>query len=191
MSQDFATIARSGIYQSGMQATVAVALARRAELVLTLNDCSKAEHGLRLFAGDRRRSARATRPPRAHALRRQRSKFIVWLCVQAIVAAALARRDVLVLMPTGGGKSLCFQLPAIVSIGITVVVTPLISLMMDQLQALVKLPGGGCPAAFLSGQLSLPVRLKTCAFACPAAGAREAAGWRLPNGVPAGALFAF
>lgn len=77
--------------------------------------------------------------------------------MQAIVVAALAKRDVLVLMPTGGGKSLCFQLPAILDRGVTIVITPLISLMIDQLQALVRTPGGGICATFLSGQLSLEV----------------------------------
>jgi ATP-dependent DNA helicase RecQ len=79
------------------------------------------------------------------------------VALQAIVIAALQKRDILVLMPTGGGKSLCFQLPAVIDHGVTIVITPLLSLMMDQLQALVNLPGGGCPAAFLSGQLSLQV----------------------------------
>ncbi|HSJ07706.1 MAG TPA: ATP-dependent DNA helicase RecQ [Longimicrobiales bacterium] len=63
------------------------------------------------------------------------------------VSAALSRRDVLVLMPTGGGKSLCFQVPALTLDGLTVVVSPLISLMKDQVDALVR---AGAPAALLN-----------------------------------------
>ncbi|VDB84928.1 unnamed protein product [Peniophora sp. CBMAI 1063] len=52
------------------------------------------------------------------------------------IIATLEGRDVFTLMPTGGGKSLCFQLPAVVSPGVTVVISPLIALMMDQLREL-------------------------------------------------------
>ncbi len=65
------------------------------------------------------------------------------------VRAALEGRDVLVVMPTGAGKSLCFQLPAAVSEGITVVVSPLIALMRDQVDALNRRPAFqeiGCEA---------------------------------------------
>lgn len=52
-----------------------------------------------------------------------------------VVEAVLARRDVLAVLPTGGGKSICFQVPALLSDGLTIVVTPLISLMQDQVMA--------------------------------------------------------
>ena len=62
------------------------------------------------------------------------------------IRASLARRDALVVMPTGGGKSLCYQAPALVRDGLTVVVSPLISLMKDQVDGLVA---NGIEAALL------------------------------------------
>ena len=53
-----------------------------------------------------------------------------------VVDAMVAGRDVLAIMPTGGGKSLCYQLPALVAEGLTVVISPLIALMRDQVRAL-------------------------------------------------------
>jgi len=69
----------------------------------------------------------------------------------AIIEAVLAGRDALVLMPTGGGKSLCYQLPALIREGAALVVSPLIALMQDQVRALHEL---GIEAAFLNSSLS-------------------------------------
>ena len=63
----------------------------------------------------------------------------------------LAGRDTVVVLPTGGGKSLCFQVPALVLPGLTVVVSPLISLMKDQVDALTA---KGLPAAFINSTLT-------------------------------------
>jgi len=70
---------------------------------------------------------------------------------EAAVAAILAGRDTVVVLPTGGGKSLCFQVPALLLPGLTVVVSPLISLMKDQVDALTA---KGLPAAFINSTLT-------------------------------------
>src|SRR4051812_45448696 len=58
------------------------------------------------------------------------------------VEAAVAGRDVLVVMPTGSGKSLCYQLPALMRADLTVVVSPLVSLMQDQVEGLESVARG-------------------------------------------------
>src|ERR1051325_6489218 len=69
---------------------------------------------------------------------------------EEIIRDALAGKDTFALLPTGGGKSLCFQLPALVKPGLTVVVSPLIALMKDQVDGL---QASGVPATFLNSSL--------------------------------------
>jgi ATP-dependent DNA helicase RecQ len=70
---------------------------------------------------------------------------------EAIVTHVIAGNDALVLMPTGGGKSLCYQIPALVRKGVGIVISPLIALMQDQVTALLQL---GIKAAFLNSSLT-------------------------------------
>ncbi len=71
---------------------------------------------------------------------------------ETVMASILSGRDTMVIMPTGGGKSLCYQLPAMVMDGVTVVVSPLIALMKDQVDALER---RGIPATLINSSLSL------------------------------------
>ena len=72
-----------------------------------------------------------------------------------IIEAALQNKDLLTIMPTGGGKSLCFQLPALLRNGMTIVVSPLIALMQDQVDAL---QDNGIKATFLNSTLQYEER---------------------------------
>src|ERR671917_1891788 len=67
-----------------------------------------------------------------------------------VISAVLEGHDTVVVMPTGGGKSLCYQLPALMKEGVTVVVSPLIALMKDQVDAL---HARGLPATFINSSL--------------------------------------
>ena len=71
---------------------------------------------------------------------------------EALIDAQMAGRDVFGIMPTGGGKSLCYQIPALMLPGITLVISPLISLMQDQVLAL---KSAGVPAAYINSSLSM------------------------------------
>ncbi len=68
-----------------------------------------------------------------------------------VIENVLARRDTLAVMPTGGGKSLCYQIPSLLFAGLTVVVSPLISLMKDQVE---QLRAFGVPSLFLNSSLA-------------------------------------
>jgi len=70
---------------------------------------------------------------------------------QAVIEAVMDGRDCLAVMPTGGGKSLCFQLPAVLRPGLTLVISPLIALMKDQVDSLA---GSGIAATFVNSSLS-------------------------------------
>ena len=81
---------------------------------------------------------------------------------EEIVDQILNGRDVLAIMPTGAGKSLCYQIPALLLPGITLVVSPLISLMKDQVSTLNQ---AGIHAAFLNSSLSAAQYRKALGFA--------------------------
>ena len=70
---------------------------------------------------------------------------------EPVIDALLAGRDALAIMPTGAGKSVCYQIPALLLPGITLVISPLVSLMRDQVTQLVQM---GVPAAFLNSSLT-------------------------------------
>lgn len=76
---------------------------------------------------------------------------------ERIVDALLDGRDALCIMPTGAGKSMCYQIPALLFDGVTIVVSPLISLMKDQVGSLVQ---SGVPAAYINSSLSYPQFLR-------------------------------
>ena len=74
-----------------------------------------------------------------------------WPGQEQVIGNVLAGKSTVVIMPTGGGKSLCFQLPALVLEGVTMVISPLIALMKDQVDSLKKI---GIPATFINSSIS-------------------------------------
>ena len=87
-----------------------------------------------------------------HKLLKRYYKFNkFWPGQEEIIQSILDGRDTLAVMPTGGGKSLCYQLPALIFEGLTLVISPLIALMKDQIDVLQK---RGMPASFINSSLS-------------------------------------
>jgi ATP-dependent DNA helicase RecQ len=83
---------------------------------------------------------------------------------RTIIDTVLSGRDCLVVMPTGGGKSLCYQIPALVMDGLTVVVSPLISLMKDQVDQLLA---NGVAAACINSTQTREQQQEVMAAAAP------------------------
>src|SRR5438046_7613789 len=80
-----------------------------------------------------------------------------------VISAIMERKDAVVVMPTGSGKSLCYQLPAMMLEGVTLVVSPLIALMKDQVDAL---QARGLPATFINSSIE-PIKPRTRIDALP------------------------
>ncbi len=100
---------------------------------------------------------------RLQAIKREYWGYDEWLPLQKeAMASIINKRDSLVVLPTGGGKSLCFQVPALVQNGMAIVVSPLISLMKDQVDALREC---GVSAAFINSSLSTEERRSVLADA--------------------------
>ena len=89
-----------------------------------------------------------------------------------IVKSLLAGHDTCVVMPTGGGKSLCYQLPAVIAGKTTVVISPLIALMQDQAAQLAQM---GIPAAVLNSTLANDEQRRVM---------RQSARWCIPTALP-------
>ncbi len=93
---------------------------------------------------------------RARVLLQERFDHVAFRVAQLrVLGPLLAGRSVLAVLPTGAGKSLCYQLPALMGDGLTLVISPLISLMQDQVRALSR---RGIPAAYLNSLLALDQR---------------------------------
>ena len=84
---------------------------------------------------------------------------------EVVIDALLNGQDVLGVMPTGAGKSICYQIPALLLPGLTVVISPLISLMKDQVATLTQV---GIPAAYINSSSPMP-SIRRCSAARPAA----------------------
>ena len=97
---------------------------------------------------------------------------------EEIVSALLAGRDALAIMPTGAGKSLCYQVPALLLPGLTLVISPLISLMQDQVKGL---NAAGIHAAFINSSLTetqIARALDLAAEAATSSSTSRPSGWK-------------
>jgi len=95
-----------------------------------------------------------TQPQTPHDILRQYYGYRSFrACQLEIIESVLQGRDVFVLMPTGSGKSVCYQIPAVLRLGVGIVISPLIALMQDQVMALRQ---NGLRADFLNSSLSAP-----------------------------------